>query len=129
MSILAEQRELCLKLIGNWYLEDNSQNIEFDLLEQMFQRSRLVIRNSGQSPIETKYGIGLFPSTNVSLENQFYIDILLNPQKKYLIKSISKDTLILQIHNYYVPTEMICKYVRKIDLQMTESILSELFSI
>ena len=128
-SILDEQRELCVKLVGKWYLEDGSQSIEFDLLEKMFHQSRIVIHNKDQRPDETKFGIGVFPTIKEDLIPVFYIDIWMRPEVKYVINKITKEKLILQIHNYYEPTNKYCTYVRKIDVGFADKMLQGLHCI
>lgn len=128
-TIIEEQKEICNKLVGLWYLENNQQIVEFDLLERLSLNARILIKNENQQLIDTRYGVGVLPKIEATFEINFYIDIWTSPEKKYLIKSITRDKLILQIHNFYEPTNMFCTYVRKIDVDFVDEMLQGLHCI
>lgn len=121
-----ELKEVCNLIVGAWYGENVSQEIIFDLNDELLRTSNITIINHGTERTNLNYGIALLPELDENKNFQFYFEIITFPKQYFLIKSISKDKLILnRLIDFKAYGEEFL-YSRKTNLDFLNSLLKEL---
>ena len=111
---LSGLKEVCNKLVGRWYCEDNGELLTFDLNTDLGGTSGTVTvinRNNNFKPFTLPYGVGFYLESTLREEDIFYIDIGDMTKQYYKIESLSKDELI--IREYWMKVGVPpCQYVQ-----------------
>ena len=121
-----ELKEVCNLIVGEWYEENLSQEIIFDLNNQLLRSSKMTIIDDGTKKTSLNYGIAILPDLDENGNFQFYIEIITFPIQYFLIKSISKDKLILyRLIDFKAHGEELL-YIRKVNLEFSNLLLQKL---
>lgn len=109
MGILRQQKEVALKLVGQWYSKDEKLGLIFDFSDNIKDKFPLQIIKDGRI-IKSKYDIHVYPRNIEAYKNfQFYVQLGFLEIKNYFIKNLTDDELILHemINGYDLAEEEI----------------------
>lgn len=95
MNALKELKEVCNKIVGQWYCEEIGQHLIFDLNDKLLKMARLTVMVESKI-FETEYGIALkINSDPYDDKKRFYFDVG-NFEKRYFeIISLTKEMLVV----------------------------------
>ena len=121
--MVKDLKEICNLIVGEWYCEDNSQRIIFDLNDKLLRKSKMTIIDSESPKVEVNYVIATHPNLDGKGDYQFYIEIDGFPKQRFLIKSITQNLLLLESLVHFIPQGTLFLYNRKINLEFSEQLL------
>lgn len=128
MSVTGDLKDVCNRIVGQWYSEETKEYFIFDLNDQLLRDARLVIIQ-GQKRIEKVYGIGVQMTADVYAPHQFYFTIGTYSKRYYNIVNLTKELLV--INEYFMepnvpPSPNLQILKRVIDLSAADTILGSL---
>lgn len=124
--MIQDLKKICNLIVGEWYCEDNSQKIIFDLNDNLLRTSKMTILDFKSPKIEINYGIAILPDLDKKGNFQFYIEINGFPKQCFLIKSITQYKLLLDPLVNFIPQRKEILYSRRIDVKFSEQLLKGL---
>lgn len=132
MSITQKEKEVALKIVGNWHSEDDNIMLIFDFPDNQKSSIPYSFTVKGKKSGKSRYEIHVHPSPpEQDNEYHFYLRLgfLADGKKNWYLKKLTSDELIFQEMDGYTVVGEEFKYFRKADLGIADEILKGLDSI
>ena len=113
---MKEIKEICTKIVSNWYSIDSNLSLEFNFLDDIKGESTILINNNDATISKRNYSIGTMPSIDSHGNYQFYLHIDAFPEIMYfLILHLDNKTMILKYMKSFdtIGEEIVFKRVTK----------------
>ncbi len=124
--MIKELKEICNLIVGEWSCENDSHRIIFHLNDTLLRNSKLTIINADNQQFNMDYGVAVLPNTDKNNNYRFYFDAGGFNKKYFLIKSLTKDKLVLDLLVDFIEQGEIYTYVRKIDTEFSNKVIQDL---